>query len=115
MAEIEVGDVVNVVQTLRATLPVGTRLLTRLMSASEELPESRPAFTLTVRQWEIFALLSDALTNKQIGRRLGLSHFTVRNHVCHILHAVGARSRRQAEVVFAELAAARSCKDEISC
>jgi DNA-binding CsgD family transcriptional regulator len=114
MAEIEAADVATVVQTLKATLPPGARLRTRLTPASEDLTVSRPAFTLTVRQWEIFALLSDALTNKQIGRRLGLSHFTVRNHVCQILHAVGARSRRQAEVLFAELAAARSGRDEVS-
>ena len=99
LAEVGPGDVVAVMQSLRATLPPGARLLTRITAQAEDTVSARNA-SLNTRQWEVFALLSEGLTNKQIARRLGLSHFTVRNYVCHILLAVGARSRREAARTF---------------
>lgn len=51
---------------------------------------------LTGRQREIMVLLAGGLSNKQIARQLAISHFTVRNHVSHILRAFNLTTRRQA-------------------
>ena len=52
------------------------------------------AATLTNRQHEILSHLLDGLSNKEIARKLGLSHFTVRNHVSNILRMMGFGCRR---------------------
>lgn len=49
---------------------------------------------LTDRQREILDYLLGGLSNKEIGRKLGLSHFTVRNHVSNILRVLGYPCRR---------------------
>lgn len=112
LAEVGASDVVAVMQSLRAALPAGTRLLTKVSARAEATASANHASTLNTRQWQIFALLAEGLTNKQIGRRLGLSHFTVRNHIGHILQAVGVKSRRQAAQTFATWADARSASAE---
>lgn len=48
---------------------------------------------LTQRQREILALLKEGRSNKEIGRALALSHFTVRNHVCLLLRILNVHSR----------------------
>lgn len=56
-------------------------------------PHSPPS-PLTDRQREILDYLLHGLSNKEIGRKLGLSHFTVRNHVSNILRILGYPCRR---------------------
>lgn len=51
---------------------------------------------LTKRQRAILSLLLQNLSNKEIGRALSISHFTVRNHVSQLLRALGAPSRKAA-------------------
>ncbi len=53
-----------------------------------------PPSPLTDRQREIMDYLLHGLSNKEIGRKLGLSHFTVRNHVSNILRILGYPCRR---------------------
>jgi DNA-binding CsgD family transcriptional regulator len=50
-------------------------------------------YTLTERQRDILQGIVDGLSNKEIGRRLGISHFTVRNHVSQLLKQLGLPSR----------------------
>jgi DNA-binding NarL/FixJ family response regulator len=40
---------------------------------------------LTARQHEIAHLVADGLSNKQIARKVGISHYTVKNHVHAVL------------------------------
>ena len=49
---------------------------------------------LTDRQAEILSLLGEGLANKEIARVLGLSHFTVRNHLMALFRLYGV-SRRE--------------------
>ena len=49
--------------------------------------------TLTRREQEVLACLSQGLTNKEIARRLGLSAATVKNHVHSILGKTHSRRR----------------------
>lgn len=55
---------------------------------------------LTARQHAILDLLLQELSNKEIGRRLQISHFTVRNHVSRLLEILGVPSRKAAIARF---------------
>lgn len=50
---------------------------------------------LTERQVEVLTMLAQKQSNKQIARSLALSHFTVRNHVSHLLRTMGATTRSE--------------------
>jgi PAS domain S-box-containing protein len=65
----------------------------------EELPVPKPHPALTPRQTEVLRLLERGRSTKQIADELHLSRETVRNHVRHLLHALGARSRLEAVAV----------------
>lgn len=67
----------------------------RSAGAPDHTGTSQPQ--LTGRQRQILPFLHQGLSNKEIGRRLGLSHFTVRNHVSKLLQLTGARSRKDLE------------------
>lgn len=58
------------------------------------LPSILPA--LTDRQREVLVLMRQQLSNKQIGRKLALSHFTVRNHVSQLLRLLNVPTRKAA-------------------
>lgn len=53
-----------------------------------------PPPALSQRQHDILEGLKRGLTNKEIGRALALSPFTVRNHVTQILRLMNMRSRK---------------------
>lgn len=60
-----------------------------------------PAFaSLTARETEVLALLTEGLSNAEIAERLGLSEKTVRNHVSNLFDKLGVWTRAQA-IVFA--------------
>ena len=61
-----------------------------------EEPQPHPELHLTPRQAEVLRLLERGRTTAQIADELHLSRETVRNHVRHLLHAVGAHSRLEA-------------------
>ena len=50
---------------------------------------------LTERQFAIALGVVRGLSNKGIGRELGISHFTVRNHLSRILLILGASNRQE--------------------
>lgn len=56
---------------------------------------------LTARQVEILKLLRLNMSNKEIGRKLDLSHFTVRNHVSQLMKRFNVRSRREVALLGA--------------
>jgi DNA-binding CsgD family transcriptional regulator len=55
--------------------------------------------TLTARQTEVLQLLAGGASTSQIQDILQLSRETVRNHVRHLLRALGAHSRLEAVAV----------------
>ncbi len=61
-----------------------------------EEPQPHPELHLTPRQAEVLRLLERGRTTTQIAEELHLSRDTVRNHIRHLLHAVGAHSRLEA-------------------
>ena len=64
-----------------------------------EEPRPHPELQLTPRQAEVLRLLERGRTTAQIADELHLSRETVRNHVRHLLQAIGAHSRLEAVAV----------------
>lgn len=62
---------------------------------------------LTVRQREVLLLLCAGLTNKLIGRELGLSDATVKCHVASILRTLNVATRLEAVAVAFQLGLVR--------
>lgn len=94
----------DVLDRIRAALPAGCRMEVRIAAAATH-PDAAPDRSMagcadtsgfTDRQRQVMALLLDGLSNKEIGRRLALSHFTVRNHVSQSLKLLNVPSRKAA-------------------
>jgi DNA-binding NarL/FixJ family response regulator len=66
-----------------------------LLTAHEEEPTVPPVH-LTPRQVEVLRLLEQGRSTKQIAQELHLSTDTVKNHVRHLLRALGVHSRLEA-------------------
>ena len=64
-----------------------------------ETPPHIPHPRLTPRQGEILRMLEHGRSTSQIARELHLSQETVRNHVRHVLRALGVYSRLEAVAV----------------
>lgn len=64
-----------------------------LRAALREPGSPPPASRLTKRELQIIAAIVDGAGNKDIGRQLGLSEQTVKNHLTHIFDKVGVSSR----------------------
>lgn len=56
----------------------------------------RPDTSLSQRELEVLALVSDGLSNGQIGERLFLSQATVKSHLVHVFSKLGVDSRTAA-------------------
>jgi DNA-binding NarL/FixJ family response regulator len=56
--------------------------------------------SLTAREREVLALITEGLGNAEIAKRLSISEKTVRNHVSNVFDKLGVWSRAQA-MVFA--------------
>lgn len=54
---------------------------------------------LTRREKQVLLLLGAGLTNRELGRRLGIAERTVKAHVSRILAKLGQRTRLQAAVI----------------
>jgi DNA-binding NarL/FixJ family response regulator len=50
---------------------------------------------LTRREWEVARLITQGLSNREVGRALAISERTVDAHVQHILNKLGFNSRTQ--------------------
>jgi DNA-binding CsgD family transcriptional regulator len=61
-------------------------------------------FSLSDREHEILGLLARGLSNKEIGSKLELSPFTVRNHLAHVFEKLDVRSRTEAAIVYLQFA-----------
>jgi PAS domain S-box-containing protein len=64
-----------------------------------EEPQAHPQLHLTPRQAEVLRLLERGRSTVEIAEELHVSRDTVRNHVRHLLHALGASSRLEAVAV----------------
>ena len=60
---------------------------------SVEAIESAWAGVLSQREFEVALLAARGLSNKGVARQLGVAEQTVKQHIHHILHKLGAPSR----------------------
>src|SRR5438093_3691 len=85
---------------VRAVAQITTGL-TSLLRAIDEVEQrvrryESPDAMLTPREREVLSLLTQDLTNTQIGKQLFISMHTVRGHVRSILRKLGVCSRQEA-------------------
>lgn len=82
---------------------VTQRALNRLKELTERDAAAEPdtqhdtqTELLSKRESEVYALVAEGCTNREIGERLYISENTARNHVSHVLHKLGLSRRGQA-------------------
>lgn len=64
-----------------------------------------PPSNLTLRERQALELITEGLTNRQIGERLGIAEKTVKNYVSGLLAKLGMERRRQVAAYGATLRA----------
>jgi DNA-binding NarL/FixJ family response regulator len=70
----------------------------RSAGSAHKVPEP-----LTDRELEVLALVAEGLTNRAIGRKLGISDRTVQGHLANIFGKLGASSRTEAVMAAVKL------------
>ncbi|MFU7130023.1 LuxR C-terminal-related transcriptional regulator [Pseudomonas aeruginosa] len=89
---LEAGEIGTALQTLGSGEPV-----VRLRGGSSAGSRQRALLdALTPRQQAVLRLIADGLSNKEIGRALSISPFTVRVHVSSLLRALEVNTRTAA-------------------
>ncbi len=58
---------------------------------------------LTAREKEVFDLLVENQTTKEIAKELGISEKTVRNHISNVIQKLGVKGRSSAVVELLKL------------
>lgn len=58
---------------------------------------------VTIREKEIFDLLINNYTTKEISKKLNISEKTVRNHISNVMQKLGVKSRSQAIIELLKL------------
>jgi DNA-binding NarL/FixJ family response regulator len=93
------------IASLRSALPSGSHIfLSKEGKRHATSSQDHVATISTSRQLEVLLLLKQNLSNKEIGRRLNLSHFTVRNHVSQILRMFNVSSRKDVVRLLTQVA-----------
>ena len=77
----------------REEAPLDPRAASRLLEARRR---PGPAQELTDREREVLELLASGLSNKQIGRRLGIAEKTVKAHLSNVFRTIDVQDRTQA-------------------
>jgi DNA-binding NarL/FixJ family response regulator len=75
---------------------VASKLVSEFAAISRKSDERASRPSLTDRELQVLRYASDGLTNRQIGRRLGISENTVKNHIRNILEKLHLHSRMEA-------------------
>lgn len=92
------------------------RLLKRLRTPQRTAEEHEPADDLTPREHEILLLITEGMTNRQIGERLFLAEKTVKHYVSGLLTKLGMQRRTQIAAYgsrLAQAAADRTTSDHL--
>lgn len=62
-------------------------------------PETDPLANLTAREREVLELVTEGLSNAEVGERLSLAEKTVKHYMTSVLEKLGARSRVEAALI----------------
>ncbi len=91
----------GLVEGVRKVAAGGTLLSTQVserVARSFAAPATADEPELTLRERQVLDLITEGLTNRQIGERLGLAEKTVKNYVSGLLAKLGMERRTQAAV-----------------
>lgn len=84
---------------------VAVRVIDRMRAGGQAPAPGISGLSATER--DILDLITDGLTNKQIGEKLYLAEKTVKNHVTSLLAKLGVQRRTQAAVIASQARGAR--------
>jgi DNA-binding NarL/FixJ family response regulator len=81
--------------------PMSIAIARKVVAAFHEpVAPERAHVMLSTREREILDLLSEGLSNKEIGAKLNVSQFTVRNHLAKVFDKLHVRSRTEAVMAY---------------
>ncbi|WP_406835190.1 response regulator [Streptomyces sp. AHU1] len=109
LKQIKGSDLISAVRTVASGQsmldPTTTaRLMRKLRTDPAEEPALPPELAgPSPRERDILVLISDGLTNREIGKKLYLSEKTVKNHISRLLAKLGVQRRVQAALLVNQL------------
>ncbi len=83
---------------LRGELVISPTLAPILAQAMRKPTKNDISYELTERELQVLVMISEGMSNKMIGNKLGIAESTVKVHVKHILGKIGLRTRVEAAV-----------------
>lgn len=94
----DVGEVLRAIAAVRAgelwlSRKLFANVLAQLQASADPHPADETAARLTGRQRQIAACVAQGMSNKQIGRELGISPTTVKTHLHNMFERVGVGGR----------------------
>jgi two-component system nitrate/nitrite response regulator NarL len=91
-------------QTLRLIISGETYVTPQLAGRLlKHTPENRPVDPLSFREAQILGELESGQTNKEIGRKIGISEKTVKHYVGRVLQKLSVRNRTEAVIASRSL------------
>jgi DNA-binding NarL/FixJ family response regulator len=95
----------GILQAIREILeggaPMSIAIARKVVAAFHEpVTPEHANVVLSAREREILDLLSEGLSNKEIGVKLNVSQFTVRNHLARVFEKLHVRSRTEAVMAY---------------
>lgn len=82
--------------------PTLTDQVVRLVKTRPEASAAEKLRMLSMQERRVVELLTEGLTNKEIGDRLGLTEKTVKNYLAVVFDKLGIARRAQAAAIFTE-------------
>lgn len=109
----------DLVKALRAAGVGGTPLHPRIAShvlrwLNQPPPEPESHVRLTTREEEILQLVAQGCSNREIARKLVITQYTVRSHVCNILKKLHLDNRTQAALYLIHRQQVGGCPAEMA-
>ncbi len=102
-------ELVSIIRSVHAGMSyvspsLAARVLLAMKSPSQtKMSDDQLVASLTKREEEILRLVSDGLSNKEVGRELELQEKTVKHYMTNILQKLQARNRVEAAVKAKEI------------
>ena len=95
-------EILNAIrEILQGGAPMTSAIARKLVTAFQEpVPPADPGTALSTREREILDLLAQGLANKEIGAKLNLSPFTVKNHLARVFEKLHVRCRTEAVMAY---------------
>lgn len=96
------GEILDAIrEILQGGAPMTSAIARKLVTAFQDPAHpADPGTALSAREREILDLLARGLSNKEIGAKLNLSPFTVKNHLAKVFEKLHVRCRTEAVMAY---------------